>query len=116
MTIPPNLDPQSLSWESAKHLRLIAILALVVMVITATDAHAYSIVDEGTPWGSVSVTLPIYLSSMLTAFGCGITFNRWTSRREREHKDLSREVAELKAMLLAQTPDNSHGKNSNGPA
>lgn len=103
----------SASWEIAKRLRLIIILGLLVMVTTGSTALAGSDTLEGVSEERIFITLPIYVSSIITVGGACFLLGRWTKGREtaaadlmKDHEALKLEVGELRNFIENQ----AHGK------
>jgi hypothetical protein len=103
-------DPLTMSWQEAKRIRLLAVLSLIIMVLTGVDALANSEELLGVSEQAMFVTMPIYVSSVLVAVGCGFTFGRWTTKREREHDILADKVERLEKLLASQIHDEQQSR------
>ena len=92
------LDVSDLTREGMKRVRLMAVLAMAVMVRTGADVLA-AVETDGISEQDMVVTMPIYISSVPVALLCGVTFGRWTTRREREHDELALKAERLEKLL-----------------
>ena len=67
------------------------ILSALVMVLTG------SISPEQITEEQLTVTMTVYISSIISTFGCGLVLGHWSSKRESELDRLTKVVASLEA-------------------
>jgi hypothetical protein len=97
-----------MSWETVHRLRLVVVLSLLVMVTTGSTALAQTGHLEGVSEERIFITLPIYISSILTV-GCACyLLGRWTKGRESEIGSLRAEVESLRKSI--QDRPHEHGQ------
>ncbi len=97
----------SASWEDTRPLRRIIVIGLLVMV-AAGSATAGAVDIDGVDENHILITLPIYISSLMTVGGACFLLGRWTKAREGAHDDLARDnramakrIAEIELLLQA---------------
>lgn len=103
MTTPnqalPSWGIANMTWESAKRVRFVACLLLLVMLVSGPEAHAWSEQLEGVDQTRMFVGMTVYISSCITCLALGLALGKWSERRELQTAALSERVKALEAKL-----------------